>query len=137
MAENHIYGQGTGQNCKKQLILQRGHHGYGITVTAFWRPLADHTFNLVIDEGGLDCVIFSSDQIKRRMNMYRDEVGRFLRLKLEDEGGDNNIGGGGGGTTTDRTISRPSNAASPPFPNPDGRTTAGGHQRIGVVKQNL
>ena len=74
------------------------------------------------------------------MNIYRDEVGRFLRLKLEDEDGDsnNNKGGEGkGGTTTDRTISRPSNAASPPFPNPDGRTTAGGHQRIGVVKQNL
>ena len=63
------------------------------------------------------------------MNIYRDEVGRFLRLKLEDEDGDsnNNKGGEGkGGTTTDRTISRPSNAVYPPLPRNDGRITTGG-----------
>ena len=40
-----------------------------------------------------------SDQIERRMNMYRDEVGRVLRLgDLEDEDSDidNKEGGGGG-----------------------------------------
>ena len=36
---------------------------------------ADRTFELVIDEEGLDCVMCSSDQIERRMNVYRDEVG--------------------------------------------------------------
>ena len=38
------------------------------------------TFNLVINKEALDCVIFSSDQIERRMNTYRDKVGRVLRL---------------------------------------------------------
>ena len=40
----------------------------------------DCTFNLVIDKGALDCVICSSYQIERSMNMCRDEVGRVLRL---------------------------------------------------------
>ena len=40
----------------------------------------DRTFDLVINKGDLDCVMCSSDQIERRMNMYRDEVGRVLRL---------------------------------------------------------
>ena len=49
---------------------------------------ADHTFNLVIDKGDLDCIMCSSDQIERRMNTYRDEVGRVPRLgDLEDEDG--------------------------------------------------
>ena len=48
----------------------------------------DHIFNLVIDKGDMDCVMCSSDQIKRRMNMYRDEVGRVLRIgDLKDEDG--------------------------------------------------
>ena len=46
----------------------------------------DHTFNLVINKGYLYCVMCSSDYIKRRRNIYRDEVGRVLRLiDLEDE----------------------------------------------------
>ena len=46
----------------------------------------DCTFNLVIDKGDLECVMCSSDQIDRRMNKYRDDVGRVLRLgDLEDE----------------------------------------------------
>ena len=59
----------------------------------------DCTFYLVINKGAMDCVMCSSDHIKRGMNMYRDEVGRVLRLKLEDEdgGSNNNKGGGGGG----------------------------------------
>ena len=65
---------------------------------------ADITFDLVIYKGDLDCVMCSSDQIERRMNMYRDEVGRVLRLgDLEDEHDNinNNEGGEGkGGTTT-------------------------------------
>ena len=40
----------------------------------------DHTLNLVIDKGDMECVMCSSDQIKRRMNMYRDDVGGVLRL---------------------------------------------------------
>ena len=38
----------------------------------------------------------SSDQIKRMMNMYRDEVGRFLRMgdpEDEDDNSENNKGG--------------------------------------------
>ena len=66
---------------------------------------ADRTFDLVIYKGDLDCVMCSSDHINRRMNMYRDEVGRVLRLgDLEDENGssDNNewVEGKGGTTTT-------------------------------------
>ena len=50
---------------------------------------ADITFDLVIYKGDLDCVMCSSDQIKRSINTYRDEVGRVLRLgDLEDEYGD-------------------------------------------------
>ena len=65
---------------------------------------ADCNFDLVIYKGDLDCVMCSSDHINRRMNMYRDEVGRVLRLgDLEDEDGDgdNNKGGEGkSGTST-------------------------------------
>ena len=64
---------------------------------------ADRTFNLVINKWALDCVMCSSDQIERRMNVYRDEVGRVLKIgDLEDEDGnsDNNKEGGGGGGTT-------------------------------------
>ena len=53
----------------------------------------DCTFNLVIDNGDLDCVMCLSDQIKSRTDMYRDEVGSVLRLgDLEDDDGnsDNN-----------------------------------------------
>ena len=32
----------------------------------------DRTFDLLINKGGLDCVMRSSDQVKRRKNMYRD-----------------------------------------------------------------
>ena len=59
-------------------------------------PPSDHIFDLVINKGALDCVMCSLDQIERRMNMYRDEVDRFLRLvDLEDEDGNskNNEGG--------------------------------------------
>ena len=57
---------------------------------------ADLTFNLVVDKGDLDCVMCSSDQIKRRMNMYGDKVGRVIRLGyLEDEDGDRNNNEGG------------------------------------------
>ena len=41
----------------------------------------------------------SSDQIERRMNTYRDEMGRVLRLgdlKYEEGDIDNNKGGDGG-----------------------------------------
>ena len=41
---------------------------------------ADRTFDIVIDKWALDCVMCSSYQIKRRMNMYRDKVGRVLSL---------------------------------------------------------
>ena len=57
----------------------------------------DLTFNLVIDKGDLDCFMRSSYQIKRRMNTYRDKIGRVLSLgNLKDEDGDsyNNKGGG-------------------------------------------
>ena len=53
----------------------------------------DCTFDLVINKGDLDCVMCSSDQIERRMNMYRDEVGRLLRLgdlDYEDINSNNN-----------------------------------------------
>ena len=50
---------------------------------------ADFTFDLVINKGDLDCVMCSSDQIKSRTDMYREEIGRVLRLgDLEDEVGD-------------------------------------------------
>ena len=52
----------------------------------------DCNFNLVINKGALDCVMCSSDQIERRMNMYRDEVDTVLRLvELEDEEEDGDI----------------------------------------------
>ena len=62
----------------------------------------DCTFNIVINKGDLECVMCSSYQINRRKNIYRDEVGRVLRLgDLENEDGDNSEGGEGkGGTTT-------------------------------------
>ena len=48
----------------------------------------DRTFGLVINKGDLDCIMCLSDQIERRMNMYRDKVERVLRLSdLEDEYG--------------------------------------------------
>ena len=51
--------------------------------------LVDCTFNLGINMGYVDCVMCSSDHIERRMNTYRYEVRRFLRLgDLEDEDGD-------------------------------------------------
>ena len=60
---------------------------------------ADCTFNLVMNKGGLDYLMCSSDQIKRRVNMYRDKAERVFRLgDLEDEDSDNNnnkVGGGG------------------------------------------
>ena len=52
----------------------------------------DCTFELVIDKGDLDCFMCSSDQINRRMNMYRDEVARLLRmvdLEYEDSNSNN------------------------------------------------
>ena len=64
---------------------------------------ADRIFNLVIDKRVLDCVMCSSDQIKRKINMYRDKARRFLRmrdLKDEDNDSDNNeVGVEKGGTT--------------------------------------
>ena len=50
-------------------------HGDSLSMTP-----DDRTFDIVIDKEALDCVIFSSDQIKWRMNMYRDEVERVVRL---------------------------------------------------------
>ena len=51
-------------------------------------PLADRTFDLVIDKGAQDFIMYSSDPIERRMNMYRDELERVLRIgDLEDEDG--------------------------------------------------
>ena len=83
-------------------------------VTVTWENIdcllmtpADCTFNLVINKGALDCVMWSSDQNERRINMYRGEVGRFPRLgDLEDEDGnsDNNEGGGGEGWYNDDTV---------------------------------
>ena len=65
---------------------------------------ADRNFDLVINKRDLDYVMCSSNHIDSRMNMYRDEVERVLRLgDLKDENGDseNNEGGEGkGGTTT-------------------------------------
>ena len=58
--------------------------------------LTDITFNLVTNKGDLDWVMCSSDQIKRRMNMYRDEVKIVLRmgdLEYEDVDSDNTKGG--------------------------------------------
>ena len=57
---------------------------------------ADHVFNLVINKGALYCVMCSSDQIERRVNRSRDEVGRVLRLGyLKDEDGDSDYNKGG------------------------------------------
>ena len=65
---------------------------------------AYRTFGLVINKGDLDCVMCSSYQTERRMNMYRYDVERVLRMgDLKDEDGDNNNNKGGerkGGTTT-------------------------------------
>ena len=73
---------------------------------------ADRNFDLVINKRDLDYVMCSSNHIDSRMNMYRDEVERVLRLgDLKDENGDseNNEGGEGkGGTTT--TLSMVKNA---------------------------
>ena len=55
----------------------------------------DCTFDLVIDKGDLECIMCSSDQIEMRMNMYRNEVERVLRLGYledEDSDSDNNKG---------------------------------------------
>ena len=63
-------------------------HGDCLSVTP-----EDFTFNLVINNGNLYCVMCSSDHIERRMNMYRDEVGRVLSmgdLEDEDRNSDNN-----------------------------------------------
>ena len=50
---------------------------------------ANFTFNIVINKEALDCFMFYSDNIKRRMNMYRDEVERVVRLgEIKDEDGD-------------------------------------------------
>ena len=60
-------------------------------------PPADFTFDLVINNGALDCVMCSLDQTDRRTNMYMDEVERVIRMgELEDEDAeiDNNKGGG-------------------------------------------
>ena len=77
MAEHHGRGPTGGRDDNKN-----------VTVSAFRCPPADHTFNLVIDKGAQDCVMYYSDPIERRMNMYREEVDRFLRLgDLEDEDG--------------------------------------------------
>ena len=66
-------------------------HGYCLSMTP-----ADHVFNLVINKGALYCVMCSSDQIERRVNMYRDEVGRVPRLGyLKDEDGDSDYNEGG------------------------------------------
>ena len=74
-------------------------HGDCLSMTPIYR-----IFDLVINKGYLDCVMCSSDLIKRRMNMYRDEVERVLGLgDLEDEDGDRNnneVGQGKGITTT-------------------------------------
>ena len=64
---------------------------------------ADRNSNLVIDKGALDCVMCSSDKIDRRMNMYREDVGRFLRLgdlEYEDINSNNNKGREEKGGTT-------------------------------------
>ena len=46
----------------------------------------DRTFTLLLNKGDLDCVMCSLDQIKMRMNMYRDDVWRVLRIgDLDDE----------------------------------------------------
>ena len=51
-------------------------------------PPADRTFDLVINKGAQECVMYSSNPIERSMNMYRDEVERVLRMgELEDEDG--------------------------------------------------
>ena len=56
----------------------------------------DRTFDLVIDKRAMDCVMCFLDQIEKRMNMYRDELERFLRLvDLKDEDGDINNNEGG------------------------------------------
>ena len=52
---------------------------------------SDHTFYLVIDKGYLEFVMCSSNETERRMNVYRDEVGRILSLgDLEDEDSSSN-----------------------------------------------
>ena len=68
-------------------------------------PPTDRTFNLVMNKGGLDYLMCSSDQIKRRVNMYRDNVERVLRMgDLEDEDSDNNNNKVGGGWYNDDTV---------------------------------
>ena len=97
MAERHGYGQGTtgsknGSCWDAAVATMTWEHSDCLLMTP-----ADCIFNLVIDKGTLYCVMFSSDQIERRMNTYRDKIGRVLSLgNLEDEDGDsyNNKGGG-------------------------------------------
>ena len=85
MAEHHGRGQGKMVR-RKRLLLRRGHCNNDVGAGDFllMTPV-DCTFNLVINKGDLGCVMCSSDQIERRMNIYRDEVGGVLRLgNLED-----------------------------------------------------
>ena len=79
-------------------------HGNCLLMTS-----ADQIFDLVSDKGDLECIMCSSDQIERRMDMYREEVGRVLRMKLKDEDGNSDSikwREGKGGTTTTPSTSK-------------------------------
>ena len=70
---------------------------------------ADLIFDLVIDKGDLNCVMCYSYQTNRKINIYRYEVDRVLRLgDLEDESGDSDnkegVEGKGGTATTPSTL---------------------------------
>ena len=74
MAERHGHGQGTtgsknGSCWDAAVATMTWEHSDCLLMTP-----ADCIFNLVIDKVALDCIMCSSDQIERRMNMYRGKV---------------------------------------------------------------
>ena len=78
MAERHSCGREDGKNVSSSnaaIVMMAWEHGDSLSI-----PPADHRFDLVINKVALDCVMCSSDQIERRINMYRDKVGMVLRL---------------------------------------------------------
>ena len=74
-------GRGRDDNC------ENGSSSYLDILKMTWEHVdcllmtpADCTFDLVIDKGDMDCVMCSSYEIERRMNMYMDELEKVLRM---------------------------------------------------------
>ena len=88
MAKYHGCGWAKGRDCSENgsspdttIMTITWEHGDCVSM-----PPADRTFDLVINKGDLYCSMCYSDQIEMRMNMYRDEVDRVLRIvDLKDE----------------------------------------------------